>query len=61
MIQQSEILTIRITPEIRHYFDVLGEKYHVKRSEFIRDAIIEKMKRDVPAIRERHKKIDCPF
>ena len=46
---------------MRHYFDVLSEKYRVKRSQFIRDAIIEKLKRDVPKIRIANKKSDCPF
>ena len=59
--QKSEFITIRVNDETRHYFDVLSEKYHVKRSQFIRDAILDKLKRDVPKIREQNKKSDCPF
>lgn len=59
--RKSEYIAIRVTGEMRHYFDVLSERYHVKRSQFIRDAILEKLKRDVPKIRRLNKKSDCPF
>ena len=59
--QKSDFITIRVNDEMKHYFDVLSEKYHVKRSQFIRDAILDKLKRDVPKIREQNKKSDCPF
>ena len=61
MMQKSDFITIRVNDEMRHYFDVLSKKYHVKRSQFIRDAIREKLQRDVPKIREQNKKSDCPF
>lgn len=59
--QKTDFITIRVNDEMRHYFDVLSEKYRVKRSQFIRDAILEKLKRDVPKIRIANKKSDCPF
>ena len=59
--KKSDYIAIRVSDEMRHYFDVLSEKYHVKRSQFIRDAIIEKLKRDVPKIRIANKKSDYPF
>lgn len=59
--QKTDFITIRVNKEMCHYFDVLSEKYRVKRSQFIRDAILEKLKRDVPKIREQNKKSDCPF
>ena len=59
--QKADFITIRVNEEMRHYFDVLSEKYRVKRSQFIRDSIIEKLKRDVPKIRIANKKSDCPF
>lgn len=59
--QKTDFITIRVNDEMRHYLDVLSEKYHVKRSQFIRYAIIEKLKRDVPKIRIANKKSDCPF
>jgi metal-responsive CopG/Arc/MetJ family transcriptional regulator len=61
MIQNSEILQIRITPEILHYLEVISEKYKVKRSEFVRQAILEKLKRDVPKLREESKRGYFPF
>lgn len=59
--QKSDYIVIRCDAEMKRYFEVLGNKYHIKRSEFIRQAIIEKLKRDVPKIREINKKSDCPF
>ncbi len=59
--QKSEYIAVRCDEKMKHYFDVLQSKYHIKRGQFIRDAIIEKLKRDVPIIRERNKKSDCPF
>ena len=59
--QKSDYIAIRVDAEMKHYFDVLQAKYHVKRSQFIREAIIEKLKRDVPVIRLKHKKSECPF
>ena len=61
MSQKTEILTIRINDDLKHYLDVLVIKYHIKRSKFIRDAIIEKLRIDVPKIRNANKKSDCPF
>ena len=59
--QKSDYIAIRVNAEIKHYFDVLSEKYHIKRSQFIRDAILEKLKRDIPKIRQQNKKPACQF
>ena len=61
MQQLTETLTIKITPEISDYLEVISKKYSVKRSEFVRKAIIEKLKRDVPKLRLKKEKECCPF
>jgi len=61
MRQKTDFVTVRINDEMKHYFDVLSKIYHVKRSQFIRDAIIEKLRSDVPELRIQNKKSDCPF
>ena len=43
------------------YLIVLSEKYKIKRSDFVRNAILEKLKRDVPKLRESKNKVHCPF
>jgi len=61
MQQLTEILTIKITPEIINYLEVISAKYKVKRSDFVRKAIIDKLKRDVPKMRTLNKNKPCPF
>jgi len=61
MIQNTEILQIRITPEIKHFLEIISKKYKVKRSDFVRKAILEKLKNDIPKIRQQNKKEYCPF
>jgi len=61
MMQNTDYITIRINDEMKHYFDVLSKIYHIKRSQFIREAILEKLRRDVPKLRVQNKKSDCPF
>ena len=57
----TELLQIKITAEMDRYLIVLSEKYKIKRSDFVRNAILEKLKRDVPKLRESKNKIYCPF
>ena len=57
----TELLQVKVTPEIDHYLTVISKKYKVKRSDFVRKAILEKLKRDVPKLREAKKKVFCPF
>lgn len=55
---------VRISKELHHYLDVLQNVYSINSSQFIRQSIIEKLQRDMPIIRERHKEKDefkCPF
>jgi hypothetical protein len=35
MIQQTEIVQIRITSDIKHYLEVIQVKYRIKKSQFI--------------------------
>jgi hypothetical protein len=37
MNQQTETLQVRITPDIKHYLEVIQTKYRIKRSQFIRE------------------------
>jgi len=61
MQQLTERLTVMVTNEIINYPGVISTKYKVKRSEFIRKAILEKLKRDVPKLRVIKKADFCPF
>ena len=61
MQQLIEILTIKITPEMSHYLSVISKKYNVKRSYFVRKAIMEKLQRDIPKIRTEREREFCPF
>ena len=44
-----------------HYLDVISDVYGINQSKFIRLAILEKLKRDVPKLRENKKKEVLPF
>lgn len=62
MAQKTNILQVRISDDIQHYLDVIEKKYHFKRCDFVRLAIIEKMQKEVPKLRKEYlKKNDCPF
>ena len=56
MKQLTEIVRFRFTKEIVNYLHVLKTVYHIKTSQFVRDAIIEKLERDMPKIRNDYKK-----
>lgn len=43
-----------------YYLKVLKEKYNIKVNYFVRLAILEKLQRDIPKIREQNK-IKLPF
>ena len=65
MIHLSENVQVKFSKEEKRYLDIISNIYGYKRSQFIRDAVKEKMIRDVPKLREKHKeklsKNDCPF
>lgn len=49
-------LKFRHTSEMAHYFKVLRGRYHINIAKFIRQAILEKLQRDMPKIREDYEK-----
>ena len=59
MNKKSEILQVRITSEMSQWFDILERKYGVKRCHFVREAIIEKFKKDTPKLRTKKERM--PF
>lgn len=64
MKQFTVIKTIRLSKNEKHYLDVLENTYSIKVSSFIRDAIVEKLRRDIPELRKKYKEKDefkCPF
>lgn len=60
MKQLTVIKTIRFTGTQAEYLKTL-ESYDVNVSQFIRQAIKEKIARDWKGIKERKNKIKCPF
>lgn len=53
-----------ISEKHKYYLSVLHDKYKINSSEFIRQAIEEKMQRDIKTIRIKFKEensIKCPF
>ena len=64
MIQYTELIQVRISEKQKYYLSVLHEKYKINSSQFIRQAIEEKMQRDVKNIRIKFKEdnsVKCPF
>jgi hypothetical protein len=51
---------IRLSESELHYCDVLKNVYKINPSQFIRMAFREKLKRDIPKIRENNK-VKLPF
>ena len=57
-------MQVRISEKQKYYLSILHEKYKINSSEFIRQAIEEKMQRDVKNIRikfKENKSVKCPF
>ena len=46
---------IRLSDEELHFCEVLKNVYKINPSNFIRQAFVEKLKKDIPKIRENHK------
>lgn len=56
--------SFKLSQEEIHFLSVLKQKYRIKVNKFVRDAIIEKLQKDVPKIRkdyEKKNKIIYPF
>ena len=57
--QNTELLQVRVSKELKQYLKILHEKYNINSSEFVRMAIVEKLQKDVPIIRKKHKDKTC--
>ena len=44
----TELINFKTTKEMRHYLHVLKTVYKINKPDFIRQAVIEKLQRDVP-------------
>jgi hypothetical protein len=61
MAKLTENLTIRIDENLSNYLAILEDKYKIKKGDFIRKAIINQMKIDVPILRKELLKQQIPF
>jgi hypothetical protein len=61
MTKRSVRYEVRLSEEERRWLTVIKSIYRINPADFIRDAIIEKMKQDVPKLREKKQKITMPF
>jgi len=52
---------IRLSDSEYHYCEVLKNVYKINPSHFIRQAFVEKLKKDIPKFRAESKKIKLPF
>ena len=53
--------SFKLSEDEIHYLHVLKYKYHIKANQFVRKAIVEKIKRDIPCIRIEFKNKNLPF
>jgi hypothetical protein len=56
----TEVEVIKLTKTQKETLIKL-RKYNVNKSQFIRDAIVEKIQREGYEIKQKAKKNDCPF
>ena len=61
MIQYSETYRVKLSSSTRKKLSVLKVKYHICPSKFIRQAIDEKLRRDLPGLKSTTKKFHIPF
>lgn len=57
----TENVQVKFSKKEKYYLDQISKTYGYKRCQFIRDAVLEKMKRDVPKLRKIKKEQECPF
>lgn len=58
--QKTKIHKVRITEQQAYAFEQL-KKYDINLSQFIRQAIKEKLQRDWKSIKESKETVKCPF
>ena len=61
MRQKTVKYTVRLSEEERRWLTAIKSTYRINPADFIRDAIIEKMKKDVPKLREKKENVIMPF
>lgn len=63
MIKLDCKITIRIDSDLENWLNILEKRYHIKKADFIRKAIVEKMKRDISSLRLKRDSDNnpCPF
>jgi len=65
MRQRLKNKTFKLSEDELYYLYFLKNKYHIKINQFVRNAIIEKLQRDMPEIRKEYLKNKnkeyCPF
>lgn len=54
-------LEVMISDDMANWLSILETKYYKKKSHFVRQAIIEKLNRDMPKLRLESNKSDIPF
>lgn len=59
--QKTSNIHIRVDAKMKNWLNILEQKYHINKSHFIRDAILEKFKRDTPKIKLEYKREKLPF
>ena len=57
----TENVQVKFSKKEAEYLDKISNVYGYKRSQFIRDAVLEKMQRDVPKLRKEKKEREKPF
>ena len=55
MKKYTENVQVKFSKEEKEYLDKVSSIYGYKRCNFIRDAVVEKMQRDVPKLRKKLK------
>lgn len=63
MTKKSNNLQVKVDDDMILWLSILKNKYHIKTGDFIRNAIVEKMKRDISTLRLKKQSEDnfCPF
>ena len=56
--KNTERQTIKITIKQKQTLQILNSKYHINTSQFIRDAINEKLKRDKETILKNYSEVE---
>ena len=61
MRQYTETYRIKLTPELKVSLDIMKTKYHIIPAKFIRQAIEEKLNRELKIIKANSERIKLPF